>query len=215
MTGRYEDEEGLKSYDELEAIGRRTNSNLLLWRTFVSQIGNHFYDRNWIKVIQLVAKQPPSKFNRIAATGCAFFEGTAALNLARQTRDPKWRRVGEDAMKQLEKWTKTSKWNFESKFHILQAELHYLNKDLESAKLAYKAAIVSAGEHKFVNEEALAHELFGIFLVENGMAERGMEQFKLAHAKYIQWGALKKAEKLMEFMGIVSPSSLRGIGIRI
>lgn len=60
-----------------------------------------------------------------------------------------------------------------------------------------------------------ASELFGIFLVENGMAERGMEQFKLAHAKYIQWGALKKAEKLMEFMGIVSPSSLRGIGIRI
>jgi len=93
----------------------------------------------------------------------------------------------------MTKMVEYSSWNFENKQLLLQAELHYLNGGHRLAVLAYERSIVSAREHKFINEEALAHELFGMYLVENKMIERGIEQLQCAYNKYMQWGAFKKA----------------------
>ena len=83
---------------------------------------------------------------------------------------------------------------------MLQAELHYLDGHLNLAEVAYKASIVSACEHKFLNEEALAYELYGVFCMENQMVDQGAEQLNIALDKYKQWGAIKKAEELQHFI---------------
>lgn len=91
-----------------------------------------------------------------------------------------------------------STWNFENKFSLLQAELHYLNGRHEMAELLYQAAIASAHDHRFFHEEALASELYGIYLVENKHIEKGLEQLQNAMDKYTQWGATKKSDMVKD-----------------
>jgi hypothetical protein len=71
------------------------------------------------------------------------------------------------------------------------------------ADISYRAAILSAQEHKFVHEEALALELYGIYLVENKQREKGLNQLENAMTKYKQWGALKKSQNVNDFIGIL------------
>jgi len=92
---------------------------------------------------------------------------------------------------------------------LLQAELDYLNGDLKSADIAYKAAEASAHKHKFFHYEALAYELHGIFCVENRMVERGVSQLQTALGKYEQWGAVRKVKDLRLFMDLINPVYLR------
>ena len=199
------DKVSMNSFEELERIGLSTNNNLLTWRIFMSKLSCLFYSRRWMDIMQLSERRPPSKFNRILATGRALYEGVASLNLARQTHLPKWRKVGEEAVKKLSEWTQTSSWNFENKSKLLQAELHYLNGYLELAEISYKASILSARKHKFTNEEALAYELYGIFCVENEMVVKGAEQFQLAMHKYKEWGAIRKVRELQNLVDLVIP----------
>ena len=127
----------------------------------------------------------------------------AALNLARDTKEAKWRKIGEGAVKSMNQLVHYSSWNFENKHLLLQAELHYLNGRHSIAELAYQSSIISAHNHKFIHEEALACELYGVFLINNKEAEKGMKQLQHAHTKYRQWGALKKAKAVEYFMGLV------------
>jgi len=196
LTGRSEDGVGLKSYEEL---GKSTN-NTILWRHFMSQLNNHAFYRNWKEVMELSEKYKPSKHNRRLVTVRVFYEGIASLNLARQTRELKWRRVGEEALEKMMKWEKVSTWNFENVAKLLQAELHYLNGDLTSADVAYKASIESAHAHKHLQYEAFAYELYGIFCVENRMIDKGHKQLQMALDKYKLWGAIKKANEIQLLM---------------
>ena len=127
-------------------------------------------------------------------------KNAAALNLARDTKQAEWRRMGEKAVAKMSQMECMSKWNFENKRMLLEAELHYLNGRHTMAELAYQSSIASAYDHKFIHEEALACELFAIYLVENKKVEKGLRQLQIAHDKYKQWGALKKAHAVKEFI---------------
>lgn len=96
-----------------------------------------------------------------------------------------------------------SSWNFENKQLLLQAELHYLDGRFNMAEMTYKASILSAHEHKFYCEEALAHELFGVYLVENEKFAQGVEQLKHAQDKYKNIGALRKAGDVQDFIELI------------
>ncbi len=96
-----------------------------------------------------------------------------------------------------------NKWSVENKSQLLQAELHYLNGRLDSAEAAYKASVESARDRRFVHEEALAYELYGIFRLENRMVGKGAKQLNAALEKYKRWGAMKKAEVLQRFIATV------------
>ena len=104
----------------------------------------------------------------------------------------------------MSKIAAASKWNVEHKLNLLQAELHYLEGDLGSAEAAYKASIRSAHESKYTSEEALAHELYGYFCVENHMADKGLEQLHIALGIYKQWGAMKKETELQLFVKMMN-----------
>lgn len=91
-------------------------------------------------------------------------------------------------------------------FQMLRAELHYLNGEHESARVAYEQSITSARETENINNEALACELFGIFLCENKMINEGIKQLQMALEKYRQWGAARKVRDLEEFIESINIS---------
>ena len=101
-----------------------------------------------------------------------------------------------------------STWNFLNKLELLKAELHYLDGRHADAEISYKASIASAHNHKFIQEEALACELYGIFCIENRQIEKGTAQLQLAIAKYTEWGAAKKAEDVKQFLDLISLANI-------
>jgi len=169
---------------------------------------DHFWKREFMVVADLSKKfsekHPSSPPKRILQVMRCFFEGIAYLNIARDTRQIKWRILGEKAVIQIsENVSMMSEWNFKNKSLLLWAELHYLDGDIKSADASYRASIKSAHDHKFLHEEALGLELYGFFLVENKMAVEGMHQLQLAIDKYTEWGAIKKAGSVKEFSDMV------------
>lgn len=211
LTGQNDVEVDVKSYEELNEIAVRTNNRRLIYQNFINQIFLHFVMGDYLKVMELSEKYKPSGLKFISELLRVFFEGIASFNLARHTHQVKWRSMGEKSLEKMLKWEKLSTWNFEHKVKLLQAELHYLNGDLESADVAYRASIMSAREHKFLHREALAYELHGIFCIENQMIDKGRGQLDKAIDKYKQWGAFKKASELQLFMDSVGTTLLQGM----
>ena len=89
-----------------------------------------------------------------------------------------------------------SKWNAENKALLLEAECNFAKGDIPRAKTAYEQSIQSAHQHKFIHEEALANELYGIFCVEAGDLYKGNELLGRARNLYEEWGAKKKADMI-------------------
>jgi tetratricopeptide (TPR) repeat protein len=127
----------------------------------------------------------------------SYISGLVSFRLYRETRDPSWAEKGAKAKAKLQLWaTHGSMWNFEHRFLLLQAEEFYCNYSLNNAAVTYDKAVSSASAHKFINDEALAHELAGKFYFETGNLQKSLEHFTLAHEKYQQWGAYAKADML-------------------
>ncbi|KAL7533852.1 hypothetical protein ACHAXR_005484 [Thalassiosira sp. AJA248-18] len=179
----------IKTYVELNEIGEQTNNALILLYVFMSQIFSSFWFRDYFAVVKLCENRPLPNHKRAFDVMRYFYEGIASLSIARRTHQPRLRIIGEDTVKNMSNWALVNEWNFLNKSQLLKAELHYLNRDYQSAEDAYNASIKSAREHKFIHEEALANELYGIFCIENKMTGKGIEQLHIAVDKYKQWGA--------------------------
>ena len=195
-----QDDTDVKSFDELHQIGKESNNTLLLFNVFVSQMWVHFWFKDYTAITKLCENHPAPAAKLWNAMNC-FYEGIAVLNLARQQpNEPKYRVIGENAVKDMSKFERINRWTFENKSLLLQAELHYLNQDYEAAENAYIASIRSAKDHNFMNEQAMANELFGIFCNEKQMGDKGMKHLRIALDLYTQWGAMNKAAGLEQFI---------------
>ena len=128
-----------------------------------------------------------------------FIFGLSCYNLFRLTRDPLWAERGRKCRERMKLYSNQgSPWNFLHKFLLLEAEGHYCNGNSQSAQESYKKAIITASSHKFHNDEALSYELAANFYHAKGDSATSLEHFRIAHEKYHEWGALKKADKLFE-----------------
>ena len=88
-------------------------------------------------------------FMLVAHSNHAFYIGLISFWLARKTRDgQQWHETGKKSKLALKKWAETSKWTFENKWYLLEAEESHCNNDFESANSFYEKAISSAKDHK-------------------------------------------------------------------
>ena len=128
-------------------------------------------------------------FNTILISHCmhVFYWGLINFWIARKTMDVIWFDRGEKAIENMRSYAECSSWNIQNKLLLLQAEQCFYLDDIESAKRYYDAAILSAKEHKFVHEEALACELAGHFMLESGEGRASFPYFLLAQKKYGEW----------------------------
>eukprot|EP00804_Cyclotella_cryptica_P022678 CCRYP_012490-RA/>CCRYP_012490-RA protein AED:0.01 eAED:0.01 QI:3534/1/1/1/0/0/2/307/302 len=138
-----------------------------------------------------------SWFLHFGEAGQALILGLVSFELYRATQDSLWLERGKKYSSDMKLWaTQGSIWNFQHKQLLLEAEEHYSIGRFEDAQLSYKNAITFARSHKFVNDEALACELAAKFYWGTSSLVSSLEHFRLAHEKYIQWGALSKAGRL-------------------
>jgi hypothetical protein len=124
----------------------------------------------------------------------------APLCLARSTDEIKWCEIGDQSVTTMTQLVACSEWNFSNKLHLLKAELHYLKSHNSLAENSFKAVIASSHMHGFYHEEALACELYGLFLIDTINLVVGIEQLQLAIDKYDQWGARKKSQNVQDLI---------------
>jgi hypothetical protein len=127
-----------------------------------------------------------------------FYQGISAFHLARLQDDKsrEWKAIGKNALSKYQTWVKYSDWNWENKMLLLEAELHACEGEVEMAVSKFQASIDSAQKHRFIHEEGLARELFGMFYEENGNKEDAMQQYAHARSCYQKWGAFALADRL-------------------
>ena len=83
---------------------------------------------------------------------------------------------------------------------LLQAEEQFTKGNFDETGPLYDAAISSAKQHKFLNEEALANELAGHFYLDTGNKVKSIVYFSQAFKKYSEWGAVVKANTLTKYL---------------
>lgn len=151
---------------------------------------------------QILALGPPDESSLMfGQSEWIYIIGLASYWISRESEEPHWAETGSDMAKgAMGGWTKTSRWNFEHKLFLLEAEEHFCNRNYEQAKNYYEKAIDSAATKKFVKDEALACELAGYFYLEMDEKVTALDYLVKAHERYEMWGATGKATKLHEEM---------------
>ncbi|MEG4573323.1 ATP-binding sensor histidine kinase [Microcoleus sp. N3A4] len=96
----------------------------------------------------------------------------------------------------MQKWAHHAPMNHLHKFYLVEAERHrVLGQKLEAMEM-YDKAIAIAKENKYINEEALAHELAAKFYLSWGKETIAQVYMQNAHYSYQVWGAIAKVEDL-------------------
>ncbi|MBE9115727.1 AAA family ATPase, partial [Lusitaniella coriacea LEGE 07157] len=105
---------------------------------------------------------------------------------------------------QLKTWAKFAPANFQHKYDLVNAELCRGSANKIEAIEHYDRAISGAKENGFIQEEALANELFAKFYLDwsfDGAQPNGKEKYAALHMQeayycYAQWGAKAKTDAL-------------------
>ncbi|MEL6928993.1 MAG: diguanylate cyclase [Cyanobacteria bacterium J06600_6] len=98
--------------------------------------------------------------------------------------------------KQLQEWAENCPENFCHKYLLIEAEMaRILGQDFSAMEL-YDRAIVSAREHKFIQNEALGNELAARFWFGKNKPDFARLYLKQAHYGYQIWGAKAKVKDL-------------------
>ena len=102
----------IKTHKELHCIGQNTNNGFLIYHNFLSEMMCSFYARDYIKVMALSEQIPYCRNKRSIASERIFFEGLASMCLARQTHQPKWEAMGNEAFLKMSKLKMVRLWTF-------------------------------------------------------------------------------------------------------
>lgn len=125
-----------------------------------------------------------------------YFEGLVSFQLARRSKTrSKWMTLGEAAIETFRSWVTHSSWNFENKLAILEAESYFCRGIYDEAENKYKHAIKYSRMHRFVHEEAIALELYSLFLKACGRVDESNTIFAGAMDCYKKWGAFGLLKK--------------------
>ncbi|MGB8700812.1 MAG: histidine kinase dimerization/phospho-acceptor domain-containing protein, partial [Thermosynechococcaceae cyanobacterium] len=104
--------------------------------------------------------------------------------------------AAEKQTEQLKKWADSAPMNFLHKYYLVQAERHRVLGQYLEAIAAYDQAIALAQENEYLNEEALAHELAGLFYLGWGKTTIAQTYLINAYYAYERWGAKAKLRDL-------------------
>ncbi|MEM7159403.1 MAG: AAA family ATPase [Myxococcota bacterium] len=109
---------------------------------------------------------------------------------------------------QIEKFAGHAPKNHQHKHWLLEAEYARVSGDESKAMDAYWKAIELAHDNRYLNEEALAHEVCGRFWLGKKRPEIAQIYLQRARAQYQAWGATTKVAHMEEHYG----DQLRSIG---
>ncbi len=96
----------------------------------------------------------------------------------------------------LKKWAKSAPENFEHRYLLINAELMRIKGRKGEARLVYDRAIAGATKTEYLNDEALALELAGLFYVGEESQDLAEYYLRASHNRYLEWGAEAKMREL-------------------
>ncbi|MBE9119177.1 AAA family ATPase, partial [Lusitaniella coriacea LEGE 07157] len=134
----------------------------------------------------------------ICEAGLYFYDSLIALALVRVGKtdwEMQQQRVGENQI-QLQYWAENAPMNYQHKYDLVEAEkCRILGQKLEAIEI-YDRAITGAKENDFIQEEALANELFAKFYLDWDKEQYAALHMQEAYYCYAQWGAKAKTNDL-------------------
>lgn len=109
----------------------------------------------------------------------------------------------------LVNWARHCPENFLHKVSLIGAEIARLEGRATDASMLYRVAIAEAERQRFVQDEALAHELRARFLLGEQEPAFAAVHFQLALDRYRRWGATEKVRVIeAEFPQAIRPGTL-------
>lgn len=100
--------------------------------------------------------------------------------------------------KKIKKWSIYAPMNYKNKFYLIEAEKAKINNNNSSALNNYLKAIEAAKNNDFINEEAIANELFAKFYIKSGDQSKAKFYIFQAYTLYARWGAIALVEKIKD-----------------
>jgi len=147
------------------------------------------------KWLELASSFPSSKIPKIEFIHRTFFSALLAFRRYRDGEGEEFLAKGQIMFEKMRLWSKNSKAMFENKLLLLESEHYACVCNIVASKESYELSAKSARDHGLVHEQGLACELYGHYLYSIGDLDAS-QWYKNAHACYVQWGALAKAEQL-------------------
>ncbi|MCL6259022.1 AAA family ATPase [Aquiflexum sp. TKW24L] len=99
--------------------------------------------------------------------------------------------------------------NFIHRLEMMKAEYHWLLNDMDLVVKHFSNAIRYARKNKFIHDEAMAWERFGVFYQSQNQSEVAQFYFSNAYKAYSKWGAKAKLEQMKEmYAGFISPDEI-------
>ena len=111
-----------------------------------------------------------------------------------------WISRGQSVLARIRCWHEHSSWNWENKMLLLEAMLMHTLGNYDAAVLLCFSSIRSARAHKFIHEEAIASELAGDFLYEQGHQIDSYALYMHSINCYIKWDALAVAMRVQSII---------------
>jgi predicted ATPase/signal transduction histidine kinase len=107
-----------------------------------------------------------------------------------------WRDLLRAHREQLREWAENYPPTFGDKYALVSAEMARLEGRDRDALPLYEQAIRSANEHRFVQNEALAHEVAASFYAALGVKSIAQTYLRNARDCYLRWDARGKVRQL-------------------
>lgn len=204
-----------QSSDPTKLIGEELDEESL---TSCLEVSNHvaflaFSYRLWLEYLfgeYHRADKTREKSNNVKGTGSGlfclfpalcnnvFYSCLTALALAREEGKAKHKEVIFETLDKMQEWAALAPWNCENKLTLMKAEYAFLEGDELLAVRLYDCAVDLAVKHRFVHEQALALERYGVFHLEMGNPAIAFDLLTRARDCYNRWGAVSKASHIEE-----------------
>src|SRR4028118_2318022 len=129
--------------------------------------------------------------------GLYFYDSLIALATPEsETQLETQRERVQENQRKLQHWAEHAPMNYLHKWQLVEAEKYRVARHRAEAIEMYDRAISGAKENKYLNEEALAHELAAKFYLEWGKEKIATVYLTDAYYAYARWGALAKVADL-------------------
>ena len=133
---------------------------------------------------------------------------SALYETASTDRQETWRELLTAHREQLGEWAENNPTTFADKHALVLAEIARLEgRDLEAMR-RYEQAILLAGEHGFVQNEALANEIAARFYGARGFDKISDMYLREARYLYARWGADGKVKQLDQLYPLIKEHKL-------
>ena len=145
-----------------------------------------------------------------------FFEGLVSLAVAKLVEDEEQCiAIASKNIAKLKIMSNNAPENYSNKVAILEAELAVVRGDRQKAKKIFTEAISLSRKYGFINEEALAFEREGLFLLETNSLDGAKLSLNSSYHCYEKWGAKALSTALVKNHPAITFSIDRSVNLQV